>query len=56
MKSYKFVILENRKTGKRSIAENTPNIDFNLFEACGYANTRAGCYPLLFLMKPAKTS
>jgi hypothetical protein len=55
MKSYKFVILENRKTGKRSISENTPTIDLDLFEVCGCADTRAGCYPLLFLMKPAKT-
>jgi hypothetical protein len=50
----KFVVLENRQTGEHTIVENAPEIDFNLFDACIYADTRLQCYSLMLFLKPAK--
>jgi len=49
----KFIILESKITGQRTVVPNTA-VPANDYEICGYGPTRQSCLSALFLLKPSK--
>ncbi len=52
----KYMVIESKITGKRSIKPASFKINTNKHEVCAYGPTRDSCATAIFFMKPSKHS